>query len=106
MMMLICLFSFVVKKDCFWDPLNILAGAPDQMKRNMQERELFNGRSAMIAFAVFLWEEQTTGKPLVSIEGNEVFFEPAYQIPFIQQWLDSQFSSTSPLFYNLPQDPA
>ena len=27
--------------DCFWDPLRILDGAPDRMKRNMQERELF-----------------------------------------------------------------
>jgi hypothetical protein len=76
------------------------------MKRNMQERELFNGRSAMIAFAVFAWEEAATGKPLISIEGNEVLFEPAYQYPFIQQWLDGQFSSPSPLFYNLPQDSA
>ena len=74
------------------------------MKRNMQERELFNGRSAMIAVAVFIWEEARTGKPLVSIAGNEVFFEPAYQIPLIQQYLDSQFSSPSPLFYNLPND--
>ena len=82
--------------DCFWDPLSILAGAPDSMKRNMQERELFNGRMAMLAFALYIWEEAITGKPLISIPGNELLFEPAYQIPFIQQWLDSQFGSATP----------
>ena len=58
----------------------------------------------MLAIAVFIWEEARTGKPLVSIEGNDILFEPAYQVPFIQEWLDSQFASPSPLFYNLPED--
>jgi len=92
--------------DCFWDPLSMLTGAPDQMKRNMQERELFNGRFAMLAIAVFIWEESRTGKPLISIEGNEILFEPAYQVPFVQKWLDSRFSSPSPIFYNLDEDAA
>ena len=90
--------------DCFWDPLQVLTGAPDQMKRNMQERELFNGRFAMLAIAVFIWEEARTGKPLVSIEGNEILFEPAYQVPFIQKWLDSRFSSPSPVFFNFGEE--
>ena len=86
--------------DCFWDPLQILTGAPDQMKRNMQERELFNGRFAMLAIAIFILEEVSTGQPLVSIEGNELLFEPAYQVPFIQEWLDGRYSTPSPIFYN------
>lgn len=85
--------------DCFWDPLQILTAAPDRMKRNMQERELFNGRFAMLAIAVFIYEEARTGKPVVDIPGNEILFEPVYQVPFIQQWLDSRFSSPSPVFY-------
>mmetsp|Transcript_6112 Transcript_6112/g.9380 ORF Transcript_6112/g.9380 Transcript_6112/m.9380 type:complete len:376 (+) Transcript_6112:83-1210(+) len=85
--------------DCFWDPLSMLAGAPDRMKKNMQERELFNGRMAMLAVAAYFWEELTTHQPLISIEGNELLFEPAYEIPFIQTWLDSLFREPSPVFY-------
>jgi len=90
--------------DCFWDPLQMLTAAPDQMKRNMQERELFNGRFAMLAIAVFTWEEASTGKPVVDIEGNEILFEPAYQVPFIQKWLDERFASSSPSFYDFGED--
>jgi hypothetical protein len=82
--------------DCFWDPLRILQGAPDSMKRNMQERELFNGRVAMLAFAVFVWEEGVTHLPLIEIGQNDLLLEPAFTVPFIQQWLDAQFSVTDP----------
>mmetsp|Transcript_3105 Transcript_3105/g.4699 ORF Transcript_3105/g.4699 Transcript_3105/m.4699 type:complete len:364 (-) Transcript_3105:287-1378(-) len=78
--------------DCFWDPLSMLAGAPDRMKKNMQERELFNGRMAMLAVVVYFWEELTSHQPIISIEGNELLFEPAYEIPVIQSWLDSIFA--------------
>ena len=77
--------------DCFWDPLQILEGAPATMKRNMQERELFNGRMAMLAFAAFVFEEATTHLPVIEIKGNELLFMPAYQIPYVQEWLDAQF---------------
>jgi light-harvesting complex I chlorophyll a/b binding protein 1 len=80
--------------DCFWDPLAMLQGAPTSMKRNMQERELFNGRVAMLAVAAYFFEEVTTHLPLISIEGNDILFLPAYQIPFIQEWLDAQFYPT------------
>jgi len=82
--------------DCFWDPLHMLEGAPDSMKRNMQERELFNARMAMIAIAVYIWEETRRGQPIISIPGNELLFEPAYQVPYIQEWLDSLFGSATP----------
>ncbi len=78
--------------DCFWDPLKILEGAPASMKRNMQERELFNGRVAMVAFGAYTFEEVTTHLPLISVKGNELLFLPAYQIPYIQEYLDDQFS--------------
>eukprot|EP00531_Pseudo-nitzschia_arenysensis_P012596 CAMPEP_0116133958 /NCGR_PEP_ID=MMETSP0329-20121206/10391_1 /TAXON_ID=697910 /ORGANISM="Pseudo-nitzschia arenysensis, Strain B593" /LENGTH=377 /DNA_ID=CAMNT_0003628639 /DNA_START=653 /DNA_END=1786 /DNA_ORIENTATION=+ len=77
--------------DCFWDPLKVLDGAPATMKRNMQERELFNGRVAMLAFAAFVFEEATSREAIIDIPGNEVLFVPAYQIPSVQEWLDSQF---------------
>lgn len=78
--------------DCFWDPLRMLQGAPDTMRRRMQERELFNGRAAMLAVLAFTWEEAISHKALIELESNAILFQPAYQIPFIQQWLDSQFS--------------
>ena len=77
--------------DCFFDPLKILQGAPSSMKRNMQERELFNGRVAMIAFAAFVFEELVSHRAIVDIQGNEILFVPLYQIQFVQEWLDSQF---------------
>jgi len=77
--------------DCLWDPLKILDGAPGPMKRNMQERELFNGRVAMLAFAAFVFEEATSHEAIINIPGNEWLFVPAYQIPSVQEFLDSQF---------------
>jgi Chlorophyll A-B binding protein len=80
--------------DCFWDPLQILVGSNELSKRNMQERELFNSRAAMIAIASYLLEEFTTGTAIVDLPRNQLLFIPIYQIPYIQQWLDYQFSDT------------
>lgn len=77
--------------DCFFDPLKILQGAPSSMQRNMQERELFNGRVAMIAFVAFVFEELVSRRAIIDMPGNEILFTPAYQIPYIQEWLDSIF---------------
>jgi hypothetical protein len=71
----------------------MLEGAPDQMKRNMQEREILNGRAAMIAVAAFGFEEAMTHRPVITIGRNDFLFEPVYQVPFIQAWLDQQFGS-------------
>jgi len=79
--------------ECFWDPLCVMEGAPDSMKRNMQERELLNGRAAMIAVAAYLFEETMTHKPIVALPTNALLFVPAYQVPFIQEWLDLQFGN-------------
>ena len=81
----------VLPGDCFWDPLKVLDGAPASMKRNMQERELFNGRVAKLAFAAFVFEEATSHEAVIDIPSNEFLFVPAYQIPSVQEWLDSQF---------------
>jgi light-harvesting complex I chlorophyll a/b binding protein 1 len=82
--------------DCFWDPLKILQGATDLARRNMQERELFNGRVAMLAVALFTWEEAITHLPVISVGANDLLFLPAYQVPFIQEWLDERFLTHDP----------
>lgn len=78
--------------DCFWDPLKILDGTSNRTKRNMQERELFNGRAAMVAFASFVIEELATKQALIDIESNALLLRPVYQVPFVQEWLDQQFT--------------
>ena len=88
-----CIITSCLVGECFWDPLYILNGAPDSMKRNMQEREILNGRAAMIAVAAFIFEETMTHKPIVSLPTNALLFEPLYQVPFIQEWLDLQFGN-------------
>lgn len=46
----------------------------------------------MFGFAIYMWEEFITQTPLIDIPGNELLLEPAYQVPYIQKWLDNQFS--------------
>jgi hypothetical protein len=48
----------------------------------------------MFGFAIYMWEEFITHTPLIDIPGNELLLEPAYQVPYIQKWLDNQFSGT------------
>ena len=78
--------------ECFWDPLCLLEGAPEDMKTNMQKRELNNGRIAMVTVAVYALEEAITHKPLISLPYNEYLFEPAFFIPSVRQFLDQTFS--------------
>jgi light-harvesting complex I chlorophyll a/b binding protein 1 len=81
--------------DCFWDPLQISqSGLPSsaQIKRNMQEREILNGRMAMLAVAAFGWEEFRTGQAVVALPNNALLFTPLYQIPYVQEYLDQVFT--------------
>ena len=86
--------------DVFWDPLAILQDAPPSMRRNFQQRELFNGRIAMLAVACFIFEEALTHKPLIEGRISQFLFEPAYEVPEIQAFFDSLFGSqgASPVF--------
>lgn len=81
--------------ECFWDPLSILAGAPDPMKRRMQERELNNGRMAMIAVLSYILQEGITHEPVINLPWNQALFEPAFEIPAVQAWLDLKFAGAS-----------
>lgn len=78
--------------ECFWDPLSMLDGAPDSMKRKMQERELNNGRMAMIAVLSYIIQEVITHEPVVNLPWNQYLFEPFFEVPEIQAWLDGQFA--------------
>jgi len=77
--------------ECFWDPLSILEGATDETKRTFQTRELFFGRVAMVAVLSYILQETLTHTPLISLPWNIALFEPVYEIPTIQSWLDSNF---------------
>jgi light-harvesting complex I chlorophyll a/b binding protein 1 len=81
--------------ECFWDPLRMLDGAPDLMKRKMQERELNNGRFAMVAVLSYIIQEAVTHQPVINLPWNQVLFEPAFEIPAVQAWLDGQFAGGS-----------
>ena len=80
--------------ECFWDPLNLLDSttAPQNMIRKMQEREIVNGRYAMIAFLVYVIQEFVFHRPLIDIPYNAPLFTPAFEFPAVQHWLDDQFS--------------
>ncbi len=78
--------------ECFWDPLRILDGTSESVKRNMQARELNNGRFAMVAVLSYILQEGITHQPLITLPWNQVLFEPAFEIPAVQAWLDAQFS--------------
>lgn len=90
--------------ECFWDPLSMLEGAPDSMKRRMQERELNNGRIAMVAVFAYILQEAITHEPVINLAWNQVLFEPAFEIPEVQEWLDRQFAGGSVETLNLPAD--
>jgi hypothetical protein len=81
--------------ECFWDPLCILDGAPDAMKRNMQARELNNGRLGMIAVLSFILQEGILHQPLITLPWNQILFEPAFEIPAVQAYLDGLFAGAS-----------
>ena len=76
--------------ECFWDPLSMLVGAPDAMKRKMQERELNNGRIAMVAVFSYIVQEAITHQPVINLPWNQILFEPAFEIPE-----DGQFAGSS-----------
>eukprot|EP00592_Proboscia_alata_P008405 CAMPEP_0194360796 /NCGR_PEP_ID=MMETSP0174-20130528/8230_1 /TAXON_ID=216777 /ORGANISM="Proboscia alata, Strain PI-D3" /LENGTH=527 /DNA_ID=CAMNT_0039132537 /DNA_START=57 /DNA_END=1640 /DNA_ORIENTATION=+ len=84
--------------ECFWDPLSMLDGAPEIMKRRMQSRELMNGRLAMVAVSLYFFEELFSHEALIMMPVNMFLFEPAFTIPSVQAWLDSKFMGGSPLF--------
>ena len=58
----------------------------------MQARELNNGRFAMIAVLSYILQESIMHQPLITLPWNQILFEPAFEIPAVQAWLDGQFA--------------
>jgi len=81
--------------DCFWDPLSMIEGVSDEFKNKMQLIELNNGRWAMVAVSSYIIQEAITHQPLITLPWNQVLFEPAFQIPAIQAWLDERYAGYS-----------
>jgi hypothetical protein len=79
--------------DFGFDPLNILGGASLEARRDMQEKELNNGRLAMVAVTTFVIEEAITKTPIVSLTPQ--FFTPLYEYAAVQQFFDNAFSIAS-----------
>ncbi|GMI14697.1 hypothetical protein TrVE_jg1574 [Triparma verrucosa] len=73
--------------DCFWDPLKILQGSTIEEERKMAAREVWNGRFAMMAVLFYAVQEGYTGKAVVDLEWNELFFYPIFAakdiVPFL-----------------------
>mmetsp|Transcript_32893 Transcript_32893/g.40395 ORF Transcript_32893/g.40395 Transcript_32893/m.40395 type:complete len:486 (-) Transcript_32893:227-1684(-) len=91
--------------ECFWDPLSILAGAPDEMKRNFQRRELNLGRVAMAVVAVYFLEEVVSKTAIVDLAFNKYLFYPVFEIPEIREWLDNEFGvGPSPVFVDVMKE--
>mmetsp|Transcript_1624 Transcript_1624/g.4577 ORF Transcript_1624/g.4577 Transcript_1624/m.4577 type:complete len:271 (+) Transcript_1624:64-876(+) len=79
--------------DFGFDPLNILGGAPLAAKRDMQEKELNNGRLAMVAVTIFVIEEAIFKAPVVQL--TPAFFTPLYAYPAVQEFFNGAFSVAS-----------
>ena len=58
--------------ECFWDPLGLKSGMDAGDVGLMQEREVMNGRAAMLAVGVFAFEEFNHGIAVVDIPFNQV----------------------------------
>mmetsp|Transcript_14375 Transcript_14375/g.28719 ORF Transcript_14375/g.28719 Transcript_14375/m.28719 type:complete len:433 (-) Transcript_14375:116-1414(-) len=77
-----------VPGDCFWDPLSILADAPDSARWSARTAEVANGRAAMVAVIAFFVQEAATSSPVITLPWNLFLFEPAYEIPVVRALLD------------------
>merc|ERR1711939_596586 len=63
--------------DFVFDPLRILKGATPEAVADMQEKEINNGRLAMVAITIFVLEEALTGLPVVSLTPG--LFHPLWE---------------------------
>mmetsp|Transcript_126 Transcript_126/g.176 ORF Transcript_126/g.176 Transcript_126/m.176 type:complete len:99 (-) Transcript_126:67-363(-) len=49
----------------------------------------------MVAVFSYILQEAITHQPVISLPWNELLFEPAFEIPEVQAWLDGQFGGVS-----------
>ena len=76
--------------DFGFDPLNLLGGATLEARRDMQAKEINNGRLAMVAITFMIIEEAVTGRSVVSL--TPWLFEPIIFFPETQQLFDQEFA--------------
>merc|ERR1719482_117130 len=65
-----------------FDPLNIVRGMSPLAVKNMQAKEINNGRLAMVAVVAYVVQEAMTGEPVTSV--SEQFFTPIIYYPWVQ----------------------
>ena len=82
-----------VAGDAAFDPLNIASGLPAEQRRRFQEAELFNGRIAMWAVAMYVAIEAAFKVPIVQF-GSELF-EPIIFDRVVRAGLDQAFRAAS-----------
>merc|ERR1711939_800038 len=76
-----------------FDPLNIVGGMSPLAIKNMQAKEINNGRLAMVAVVAYVVQEAMTGEPVTSV--SEQFFTPIIYYPWVQHLLTDAFGIAS-----------
>merc|ERR1719271_2304635 len=76
-----------------FDPLNIVGGMSPLAIKNMQAKEINNGRLAMVAVVAYVVQEAMTGEPVTSV--SEQFFTPIIYYPWVQHLLMDAFGIAS-----------
>ena len=82
-----------VPGDLGFDPLNIYKPLPPVEKRAMLEREILNGRVAMLAITGYVGAEFYLGMPIV--RATPQMFEPLFLWPGFRAFMDQSFSMAS-----------
>ncbi|GMH56623.1 hypothetical protein TrLO_g14355 [Triparma laevis f. longispina] len=77
--------------DCFWDPIKILQGCTPEQERQMLKREVWNGRFSMIAVLGYIVQEAVTGRAVVDLEWNELFFYTVFAAKDVMEEVDILF---------------
>jgi hypothetical protein len=76
-----------------FDPLNLVGGMSPLAIKNMQAKEINNGRLAMVAVLAYVVQEAQTGEPVISV--SEQFFTPLIFYPWVQKVLTDAFGVSS-----------
>ena len=75
--------------DFRFDPLNFYRPLSDEGKVAVQERELLNGRVAMLALASYVATEFVFQMPVV--QATPLLFEPIIFSPWVRSFMDASF---------------
>ena len=76
-----------------FDPLRLVKGMSPLAVKNMQAKEINNGRLAMVSVVAYVAQEYLTGEPITSV--SEQFFTPIIFYPWVQHLLTDAFGVAS-----------